>query len=304
MPHALQRAVCAAMASLTGASFAVAAPLPSNRNIDIEVANDGGALYGTGIDDTYRIYAPGGGLNQLHISTDPTNAGVFGQVTTRNITTSSTSGTFWVTTTGGRGYNDDIILMFSMKGPIADNFSLRIKSSGYQWTASSSGVVDPVYANGAVDEIFTKDDLAYGPQTAKPGPGEGWILPFYSGQDINDPSTAEYLMFVDLYVGNHSDRSSTDSGNAKVEFDLSGIYQTTAAFNAYAWAYSANIADATINWTNRLSTNPSDAGQSGYSINTTAVPEPGTLLLLAAGLGALSVAGLRRRTQKDGGAIG
>jgi hypothetical protein len=282
---------------LTDASLAMAGPLPSNRNIDIAVSNDAGALYGSGPSDTYLIDAPGGGLNQLHITTDPSSAGVSGQVTTQNVTTSSASGTFWVSTTGGRGYNDDIILLFSLTGTISDDFGLSIKSSGYQWTASSAGVVNPVYKDGAVNETFTKSDFLYGPQTTKPGPGPAPILPFYSGQDINDPATAQYLMFVDLYVGNDNDRASIDSGDAKVAFDLTGVYGATASFNAYAWAFSANVADSSINWTNRLSSNVADPGQSGYSITTTAqapIPEPATIFLLGAGVAGLASVRVRK----------
>jgi hypothetical protein len=68
---------------LISISFAIAAPLPNNRNVYIEVSNDNGALYGSAPDDTYYINAPGGGLNQLHITTDSTAAGVSGQVTTQ-----------------------------------------------------------------------------------------------------------------------------------------------------------------------------------------------------------------------------
>jgi hypothetical protein len=297
MANGIERAVVgSALLCLASTSFANAGPLPSNRNIDIAVSNDAGALYGDG-PDTYFINAPGGGLNQLHISTDSTSAGVSGQVTTQTVNASSMSGTFWITTTGGRGYNDDLILLFSLQGPIADNFSLNIKSSGYQWMPSAAGVVNPTYKDGAVNETFTKADFLYGPQTAKPGPGTGWVLPFYSGQNINDPSTGQSLMFVDLGVGNDNIRSAIDSGDAKVQFDISGVYDTTVAFNAYAWAFSAMVADSSINWTNNLSTDPNAPGQSGFSITTTAapVPEPSAILLLGGSLAALAFARLRAK---------
>ena len=291
--------VCLTLLYMTSLSVAVAVPLANNRQIDIAVSNDNGAQNGSGPNDTYYIDAPGGGLNQLHISTDGTIAGLFGQVTTKNIDTSSTSGSFYVTTTGGRGFNDSLILMFSMTGPISDDFNLKIKSSGYQWTATGSAPVNPTYVSGAINEVFTAGDFMYGPQTTKPGPGTLGVgsLPFYSGQNINDPATAQNLMFIDLYLGNTSDRSSIDSGNAKVEFELDGIYGSTAAFNVYSWAAVAAIGNGTINWTNRLSTNPLEAGQSGYSINTSAVeaiPEPSQFALLGAGFFALALTRRKR----------
>jgi hypothetical protein len=295
MKHALPYvAAHAVLLYLAGPAFADPIPLPSNRNIDIQVSNDAGALYGD-TPTTYFLNAPGGGLNQLHITTDPSAAGVSGQVTTQNIATSATSGTFWVSTTGGRGYNDDIILAVSLQGPIADNFSLTVKSSGYQWTPSAAGVVNPIYKAGAVDETFTKSDFLYGPQTAKPGPGNGFVLPFYSGQNINDPKTAQYFMFIDLDVGNNVDRTGIDSSDAKVEFDLSGIYDTTVAFNAYAYALFANVANNAINWTNNVSTNPAAPGQSGFSITTSAIPEPRSVALMALSTMVLMLYRRRRR---------
>ena len=243
------------------------------------MSNDNGARVGSGPGDTYYIKADGGGLNQLHMTTDSSAAGLNGQVTTRNIAASATTGTFWISTTGGRGYNDDIVLLLSVAGPIADDFSLSILSSGYQWTPSVDAMgADDHYVSNAVNETFVGSDFLYGPQTTKPGPGSGPTLPFYSGQNINDPSTAAYLMFIDLYAGNTSENRAgrIDSGNMKVDFAISGLYNTTAAFNAYAFAFTSNTGDNSIDWTNRLSSNLLEAGQSGYSINSTAVatPEP------------------------------
>ena len=180
---------------------------------------------------------------------------------------------------------------------------MKVTSGGYQWAPSTAGVVNPTYADGAVNETFGKSDLLYGPNTAKPGPGNGFALPFYSGQDISNSATSQSFMFIDLNVGNTTDRASIDSGSARVDFEVSGVYETVLSFNAYAWAYSANVADSSINWTNRLSTNPAEAGQSGYSITTTAaatVPEPASLAVLGVGLvGVGFLARTRRRRPLD-----
>ena len=103
-------------AGLSNPALADPVALTQNRDIHINVSNEAGALYGdSALNDTYWINAPGGGLNQLHITTDPTASGYSGQVTNQTTNNSSASGTFWVTTTGGRGYNDDIILMASVR---------------------------------------------------------------------------------------------------------------------------------------------------------------------------------------------
>lgn len=291
----------ACLALLCAASQAAQAleQMPANRDIQIQMANDAGARYGGGAADSYWLYAPGGGLNQLHISNTGAAGGVSGQVTTQTTASSSASGSFWVTTTGGRGYNDDLILAFSMTGPVHDDFSLKIKSSGYQWDAGNALPATLNYVNGAVDEVFTGADFRYGPQTAKPGPGVGWTLPFWSGQNIADSSTQQVLMFIDLNLGNTVDRSAIDSGSAKVQFEITGLYDARASFNVYAFAMSANVADASINWTNRISTNAAEAGQSGYSIVSTAqalpVPEPTSAALMLIGLGLVSIRLLRRR---------
>jgi hypothetical protein len=64
----------------------------------------------------------GGGLNSLHITTDPRN--LYGNITK----TSSQSGTFYVDFTGGR-VQDDFILLVAVNGTIGSDFKLNLKSS-------------------------------------------------------------------------------------------------------------------------------------------------------------------------------
>ena len=99
------------------------------------------SAYG-GPNNTYYIKSDGGGQNALHITTNSSNQN--GQVTVINSPSTTPSGVFYVTDTGGRGFNDDIILLLSVKGPISDNFTLHIRSSGYgNWTLATPGSYNP-----------------------------------------------------------------------------------------------------------------------------------------------------------------
>jgi hypothetical protein len=269
--------------------------LASPQNIFIKVANDDGVkndldgakFHGPG--DTYYLQACG--VNALSITDSINNDN--GQVTTINTTSTKQSGVFYVSDTGGRGYNDDLILMLSVKGPISDDFSLSLKSSGYSWTPATTASQSKIdkstltHLDGAIDEIFGKDDFIYDPQVFKPG-STSWSLPLYSGQTTGDPSTAEYLMFIDLYVGTLKDRTTTfptliDNGDVKIEYNFAGL-NTTASFNIYGWCLTSNQGQG-INWTN-LTTG---GGANGYSINYVGapVPLPPSVLLFGSGLSGL-----------------
>lgn len=248
--------------------------IPNNNHVYINVSNDEGVKFNVdydyylnnptysqgGSNGTYYIKAEGGGLNQLHICNNNSTGAMYGQIIVNNTTSGSQSGVFYVTTTGGRGLNDDIILLLSVKGPIDDNFKVTIVSSGYTWTISTFGAVqpplptNPQYTVGAVNETFTKSDFRYGPQTQRPAPS-GW-QPLYSGQNTSDNSTAEYLMFIDLYVGNLRSglaQAPIDNGAIKVEYTLNNMY-STASFNAYAWT-GASFQGTGINWCNPIVNN-------------------------------------------------
>jgi hypothetical protein len=220
-----------------------------------------------GSNGTYYIKAEGGGLNQLHITNNASNN--YGQVTVINANGSSNSGTFYITTTGGRGFNDDIILLLSVEGPISDNFTMTLISSGYgNWTLATPGAYNPSkptdyqYITGAVNETFTKEDFIYGPQTTRPSPG-GW-QPLYYGQTTSDNSTAAYFMFIDLYLGNIQDSSLIDGGSIKVDYNFTNLF-STASFNAYAWAIASNQGVG-INWGNPTT-------GSSASVYTVSTPE-------------------------------
>jgi hypothetical protein len=103
------------------------AELGKTNHIYVQVANDRGAKYDDYDDGTYymKFDQPAGGVNALHITTNPETPA--GQVTY----TDKQSGVFYVSDTGGRGFDDDAVLLVAVSGGIPDDFELRIKSSGY-----------------------------------------------------------------------------------------------------------------------------------------------------------------------------
>ena len=211
------------------------------------MSNHNGTAYPDGgLANTYLFTS--GGLNQIHITNNASN--VNGQVTTNSLQ----SGVFYITTTGGRGSNDDLILLIAVKGSIPDDFAINIVSSGYVWTPGSTNT--NTYVIGAINDTFTKADFFYGPQVLRPASASMGVI--YNGQNTNDPSTAMYLMFVDLKVGNLRSSSALNGGAATVQYNITGL-TTYLSFDSYAWAtgYDAK-------WTN-------PATGSGYNVLTSPV---------------------------------
>jgi uncharacterized repeat protein (TIGR01451 family) len=249
--------------------------LTDSRHVFINVSNDNGTLFnldGTafgGPNGTYYVKCDGGGSNALHITNDSNNLN--GQVTVITSPSTSSSGVFYITDTGGRGWNDNMILLISVEGPIPDNFEIHITSSGYSFTPTGNRNVDPTdytYGTG-VNETFTKADFKYGPTVWKPGPAtlEGW-WPLYYGQSTSDSSTSSYLMFVDLYRGTLKEAKFgdglTDNGAIKVEFTITGM-NTLTAFNTYGWCLDSNQGQG-ISWIQ-----PTTGTASGYSVDYTPI---------------------------------
>lgn len=98
--------------------------LPDSHHIYVKVANHEGPKFNVYHNGTYYIgfQKSGGGLNKLHITTDP--SAIDGQVTH----TDSRSGTFYITNTGDATM-DDAILMVAVSGEIPDDMILRITAA-------------------------------------------------------------------------------------------------------------------------------------------------------------------------------
>ncbi len=93
-------------------------------HVYVKVANTAGASFNDFGNNTYfmKFEKAGGGLNSLHITTDP-------KVPTGQVTnTGNVTGTFFVDYTGDR-VQDDFILLVAVNGTIGDDFQLNLKSS-------------------------------------------------------------------------------------------------------------------------------------------------------------------------------
>jgi hypothetical protein len=235
--------------------------IPAKNHINIQVSNSDGARFDLFHNNTYYIKFDGGGLNALHITNNPSEP--FGQVTN----TTSSSGSFYLSDTGGRGFDDDLILMLAVQGKVPGDFTVHLSSSGYQW--------DPVpvlnqppdksnltYVDGALNETFTASDFTYAPQAWKPAGLANY--PLIEGEDMKNPANTYSLLFVDTKVGALGSNSNLsgirDSGAAKVEYSFDNL-KTRTAFNAYAYNNMSNQGQG-ISWTNPVS----ETGSSGYVV--------------------------------------
>jgi hypothetical protein len=93
-------------------------------HVYVKVSNKAGAIFNDYGNDTYlmKFEKAGGGLNSLHITTDPRN--INGNVTGSE----KLSGTFYVNFTGDR-VQDDFVLLVAVNGTIGQDFRLNLKSS-------------------------------------------------------------------------------------------------------------------------------------------------------------------------------
>ena len=272
--------VCALVFSLCGTVSAEV--ISSNADVNLTVANDAGARFNenenvTGQNNTYNFFNSSSqsetqGQNALHITTS--NTSDYGSV---NFTTDQ-SGTIYLSDTGGRGWDDDGILMIAINGTIPDNFSIHITASGYQWTPvayTDHPTLDNLtYVPVTINETFTKEDFIYGAQTWRPCPAYNSSI--YEGQDTSDSSNTFYIMFVDLWAGLFGNNTRNlypnttfiDNGMIKIQYEIENLEDgSLLAFGAYAYCQDSKQGTG-IRWVNRVGS----TGASGYYIN--GVTEP------------------------------
>jgi hypothetical protein len=105
-------------------TLAGARVLEDYDHVYVKVANHAGAVYNDYGNSTFfmRFEKSGGGLNSLHITTDPRVPN--GQVTN----TGNLTGSFFVNYTGDR-IQDDFILLIAVNGTLGTDFQLNLKSS-------------------------------------------------------------------------------------------------------------------------------------------------------------------------------
>ncbi|MEN6517880.1 MAG: PKD domain-containing protein [Methanospirillum sp.] len=244
-------------------------PLPDYNNIFVGVANDAGPKYDAFGNDSYNIRFEGydRGLNALHVSTDP--AVNFGQVTT----TASQSGTFYATDSGGKGYEDEILLLVAVNGTVPDDFRLHVTADGYTWTPNpipNQAPTSSTYSAATLDETFTKADLVYGPQTWKPT-GNGFDYPISFGQDMGDAANTFKFMFVDLNAGVLRPNAALENmGAVRINYSFENL-DTFASFSVYGYCKTSNNGNDMVAWTNSLL---AAKAPSGYAVTAPSAPTP------------------------------
>jgi PKD repeat protein len=245
--------------------------IPSSADVNLSVSNDAGARFDAVGNESYNFFNSSSqsatqGQNALHLT--PSNSSDPGNVKFTTVQ----SGTFYMSDTGGRGWDDNGILMVAINGTIPDTFWVRITASGYQWTPlmeTDHPTPDNLtYVPVTINETFTKIDFLYGPQIWKPCPANNY--PIYEGQDMSNSSNTFNILFVDLWAGIFGPNTRNlypgvtfiDNGMIKITYELFNLPEgSLAAFGAYAYCQHSKQGEG-IRWVNRVGS----TGASGYYV--------------------------------------
>ena len=269
-------------------------PLPNYSNIYVNISNTEGVSFNTTGNGTYYIQSlssPNGGFNAVHIANDSSTALNYGG----SINTTQQSGTFYATDTGGRGYQDDVVLLLAVNGTIPTNFKVQITAEGYSWIPS--GVMNQPPSVGDVtygvtlNETFTQSEFLYGLQDWKPTGGNA-NYPIFIGENMSDPNNMFYLMFIDTHAGllgsNYPGGNSQFINNGALEINYTFTnLQSTAAFNIYAWNWNTTQGQGML-WTNSILPG-NTGGPSGITVTGSSLPSAAFTATPFSGLAPLTV---------------
>ncbi|MEN6328817.1 MAG: PKD domain-containing protein [Methanobacteriaceae archaeon] len=250
--------------------------IPTNKNVNLTVSNDAGARFDDMGNDSYNFFnatqGPTQGLGSLKITSS--NASTTGDVTF----TTNSSGTFYMTDSGGRGWIDNGILILAVNGTIPDDFAITITASGYQWApvAASSYPLPGTLTYVTMTETFTKSDFLYGPQDWRPSTVLDY--PIFEGQDMAAVYNSFSIMVIDLYSGiigpgtlgktEYTGLTLIDNGMIKISYSLQN-FANIAAFDAYGYCVNSNQGRG-VRFTNTVNTAGQSATASGYYVNAVA----------------------------------
>jgi hypothetical protein len=260
--------------SVAAGIVSAASLIPSYNYSNLTVANSNGTRFHDYNATAYNFFNGTGGVNTPYIT--PSNTSTSGNVTFTN----ATSGTFYIGDDGGRGWEDDGILMIAVNGTLPNNFSVNITSSGYVWTPVLTGSY-PDY-NGTMQNYttirnsFSKTSFTGSTgytSTWKPAPGANY--PIYENENMSN-TTNFSIIFADLYVGiigqntlsspGWSGNPVINNGRIQVNYTVSNLPKgSLMAFDAYAFCRSSNAGDG-IRWTNAVNTPGNKTATSGYYV--------------------------------------
>ncbi|MFA6364560.1 hypothetical protein [Methanoregula sp.] len=264
-------------------------PYPQNNKTYIPVANPPAQYPTSGLGTAYYYFnltnaSADAGAKAIHIASN--NYTFAGDKTTIPNTSSYS---FYVSDTGGKGCQDDIILLVSVnksRDPF-DNFRIKLNVSGYQWDANldeSDGTLPSwsSFSSGATwsswEETFEYSDFAV---NSTQDVFQEWKFanaadyPTYNSQIIGGNDTLFKILPVDLKVGvigNNSKKygttyyaNLTDFGMVNVSYSLYNVTSDdTVAFNVYAYNNQTSQGKG-INWFNKvLPSGTSGSGASGW----------------------------------------
>jgi hypothetical protein len=240
---------------------------------------------------TYYFTMPNGtgGMNAIHISGDTTK--YFGDV----YDAMPTSGTVFLSDTGGRGGQDDMILLIGVNSTNSydvSNFSINLNVKGYQWTEENMGrplsgyppayddqFDDTYYNASAISKTYTTAHYLENPVGSGNDVVQNWKFapltnfPLFGGQVTSNGNFSKFIL-VDTNVGSLGANFQIDDhsllhdrGMARVDYSILSAPSSNAVItmNVYAYGNVTGGGGTGVNWLNRVNSSTDAIASNTYS---------------------------------------